>query len=93
MFIYSWLFVRCYVYNKHKPNLCTSLTRENRTENNFVSHAQNTTALQPNGLFTFNTEVTDHQKRDLLLFPPETTAKFICKFLSQYSYVLSKEND
>jgi hypothetical protein len=32
-----------------KTNLCTTLTTQNTTENNYViSHAQNTTALQPN---------------------------------------------
>lgn len=78
MFVHCWLFVRCYVYNKHKPNLCTSLTRENITENKFVSHAQSTTALQPNELFTFNTYVTDHKKKgDFLLFRAQTAGKFI----------------
>jgi len=42
-------FVRCFVCNKPKVKLCTALTTQNTTANNcFVSHAQNTTALQFN---------------------------------------------
>jgi len=52
-FFYWSPFVRCFVYNKSKENLCTALKHSTLQKKNYIiSHAQNTTALHPNMVLT-----------------------------------------
>ena len=47
------LLPTCFVYNKPEANLCTALTTQNtKKKDGTISHAQNTTALQPNAFLT-----------------------------------------
>jgi hypothetical protein len=77
-------FVRCLVYNKPKSNLCIVLTTQNTTENNcIISHAQNTTALQPN-VFLSRIHRLLCTSKGRSRFPSQTTAKVIYKLQSHY---------
>ena len=69
-----------------KPNLCTALTTQNTTENNYIiSRVQNATALRPNVfLIGIHRSLLTKNSR---LSPPQTTAKVNCKLRSHYVYM------
>jgi hypothetical protein len=69
-----------------KSNLCTSLTTHNTTENNcIISHAQDTTAFQPNVFFNCNTSVTGDKTGDGRDFRLPPLVDEICDLLAYYA--------
>ena len=75
-----------------KSDLCTALTMHNTNDNNCVlSHAQNTTAVQPNIYFTDDTSFALQKTRDGRLSPKQKNFKVNCKLRSQYLYCSSQK--
>jgi hypothetical protein len=67
-------------------NLCTIITKENKTEKNcIISHAQNTTALHPNAFLTGIHWFLVKNKGETDL-PSENDCKVNYKLLSHYQY-------
>jgi len=65
-----------------KSNLCTSVTTQNSTRNNYViTHTQNTTAFEPRLFLNLKMRVTGHTQGSIGS-PIQTTAKVNCKLLS-----------
>jgi hypothetical protein len=66
-----------------KSSLCTSVTTQNTTGNNYVvTHTQNTTAFQSSLFCNLKMRVTGHAQGSVGS-PAQTTAKVNCKLLSQ----------
>jgi len=76
-----------------KSDLCTALTIHNTTDNNCIlSHAQNTTAVQPNIYFYRQYVGCSSKTRDGQLSPKQTNFKVNCKLRSQYLYCSSQKH-